>query len=140
LASAYVFVASATFFVAAGLKTFVVSSTASSTLAILLLLGVAAKVFCTFDKPAAPGGFRISGIFVTLSTYGSLALLSSALASPTVVTFGTTVGSSVLCIIGTISFTLAAEEVPSQIQVSRLVQYNAAGESEPSSSCPLAQL
>jgi hypothetical protein len=50
------FVVSATFFVAAGLKTFVVSSTASSTLAILLFLGVAAEAFCTFGSVASIEG------------------------------------------------------------------------------------
>jgi hypothetical protein len=102
-----------TFFAEAGLSAFVVSSTASSTLAILLLLGVATEVFCTFGEPSAPSGLRISGIFVTFFTYGSLVLLSLALAGSTVAIFGTTLGSTALCIIETLSFALAAEEVPS---------------------------
>jgi hypothetical protein len=48
--------ASAIFFVGAGLKAFVVSSTASSTLAILLLLGVAVEAFCTLGSV---GGLRL---------------------------------------------------------------------------------
>jgi hypothetical protein len=58
------------FLVGAGLKAFVVTMTASSTLAILLLLGVAAGAFCNFGNSAFAGGLRISGIFTVFSNFG----------------------------------------------------------------------
>src|SRR5688572_1669941 len=62
--SAWTLTTSAIFLVGAGLKAFVVSMTASSMLAILLLLGVATEAFCTFGNFASAGGLRISGIFI----------------------------------------------------------------------------
>jgi hypothetical protein len=91
----------------------VVSITASSTLAILLLLGVAAGAFCTFGNSAYAGGLRISGIFTDFSTFGSSAVSSLALAGLTVGTFGTTIDSSALCTMGAACFAWAVEEVPS---------------------------
>jgi hypothetical protein len=52
-ASAWVVTASTTFLIGAEVKAFVVSMTASSTLAILLLLGVAAGTFGTFGNSAS---------------------------------------------------------------------------------------
>jgi hypothetical protein len=101
------------FFVRAGLKAFVISSTTSSTFAILLLLGVAAEAFCTFGNFASAGGLKISGIYTISSIFGSSALPILISTSPTVSTFGITVGSSVICALGTVSFVSAAEEVPS---------------------------
>jgi hypothetical protein len=109
---ACVLIASAIFFEGAGLKAFIVSNTASNTLAILLLLGVAAEAFCTFGSSASFEGLRISGIFFVSSAYGSSALSSLDMVGLTVGTFGTTVGSSVLCTIKAAFSASAAEEVP----------------------------
>jgi hypothetical protein len=59
-APAWTLIASATFLVGAGLKAFVVSMTASNTLAILLFLGVAAGAFHTYDNSAFDGGLIIN--------------------------------------------------------------------------------
>jgi hypothetical protein len=61
--------ASTIFLVGAGLKVFAVSNTTSSTFAILLLLGVAAKLFCVFGTIASVEGLKISGIFVISSFF-----------------------------------------------------------------------
>jgi hypothetical protein len=70
--------ASATFFEGAGVKTFVVSMTASSTLAILLLLGVVAGAFFTFGNSTFADGLRAFGIIIVFSNSGSLAVSSLA--------------------------------------------------------------
>jgi hypothetical protein len=70
--------------------------TASSTLAILLLLGVVAGAFVIFDNSASAGGLKIFGIITVFSNSGSLAVSSLASASPTVDIFGTTIDPSVL--------------------------------------------
>jgi hypothetical protein len=62
--------ASATFFVGAGVNALVVSITASSTLAILLLLGVVAGAFATFGNSASASGLKISGSAITFSSSG----------------------------------------------------------------------
>jgi hypothetical protein len=79
--------ASTTFFVGAGVKAFLVSMIASSTLAILLLLGVVAGAFVTFGN----SGLRIFSIITVFSNSDSLATSSLALAGPTIGTFGTTI-------------------------------------------------
>jgi hypothetical protein len=96
--------ASAIFFVGARLKAFVVSSTASSKLAILNLLGVAAEAFCTFG---------ISDIFIISSTFGSSALSTLASTGLTVGVYGITVGFSTLCAIEAACLASAVEEAPS---------------------------
>jgi hypothetical protein len=111
-ASVCILVALAIFFEGAGLKTFIVSSTTSNTLAILLLLGVAAEAFCTFGSFASVEGLRISGIFIVSSVCGSSAFSSLEMAGPTIGTFGTLVGSSALCTIGAVCVASAAEEDP----------------------------
>jgi hypothetical protein len=75
-------------------------------------LGVAVEAFCTFGSFASVEGLRLSDIFIISSIYGPSALSSLALADSTVGIVGTTIGSSVLCTIGTISFASTAEEVP----------------------------
>jgi hypothetical protein len=112
-ASAWVVVASATFFAGAGVNAFVVSMTASSTLAILVLLGVVAGAFVTFGSSASAGGLRIFGSITVFSNYGSLATPSLASADPTIGTFGTAVDPLALRMAGAACSTSAAEEVPS---------------------------
>src|SRR5699024_3640668 len=111
--SAWTLATSATFLIGAGVKAFVVSITASSTLAILLLLGVAAGPFCIFGKFASTGGLRISGIFTVSSTFDSSVISSLASAGPTVGTFGITIDSSALCTMEAACFASVVEEVPS---------------------------
>jgi hypothetical protein len=53
--------ASAVYFAGAGVDALVDSMTASSTLAILLLLGLIAGVFDTFDNSSSDGGLKIFG-------------------------------------------------------------------------------
>jgi hypothetical protein len=103
-------VALAAFFVVAGLNAFVVSSTASSTLAILLLLGVTAEGFCAFSRFAPVGGLKIFGIFIISSTFDSSAFSTSPLTGSIVCIFGITVGSTVLCAIGAVCVASTAEE------------------------------
>jgi hypothetical protein len=101
------------FFTRAGLKTFVISNTTSITFAIILLLGVAAEVFCIFGRSASIGSLRNFGVFVILSIFGSSSFLALSSADSAICIFGIIAGSSVLCAGGTISFVLAAEEAPS---------------------------
>jgi hypothetical protein len=82
-------------------------------LAIFLLLGVAAETFYIFESFASAGGLRISGSFTTFFTCGFSALSSLASAGPTVGTFDTTIGSSMLCAIEAIFLASATEEGPS---------------------------
>jgi hypothetical protein len=74
----------------------VVSMTASSMLAILLLLGVVAGAFVTFGKSASAGGLKNFSIITVFSNFGFLAGSSLASAGPTVGTFGTTIDPSAL--------------------------------------------
>jgi hypothetical protein len=110
-ASVYIFEASAIFSEGVELKAFTVSNT-SSIFAILLLLGVAAKLFCAFDTVTSAEGLKISNIFVP-SIFGSSALSLSvfdSVGSPKG-TFAIIAGSSAFCVGGMGSFGLAAEEV-----------------------------
>jgi hypothetical protein len=66
------------------LEVFIVSST-SSTLAILFLLGVAARPFCVFGTSTSAEGLRASNVFVL-----------SALGSSILSVFGIAAGSSIL--------------------------------------------
>ena len=94
----------------------------SSTIAILLLLGVVAELFCVFGTVASVEGFKVSGIFVNslisspsaLSAFVSTSLIESS--------FDILAGSSILCAGRAISFALTAKEAPCQIQVSRPVR------------------
>jgi hypothetical protein len=80
-------------------EAFIVSST-SNTLAILFLLGVAARPFCVFNTSTPAEGLRTSNVFV-----------SSVLGSSILSVFGIVAGSSAFCIGGVGSFGAAAEEV-----------------------------
>ena len=74
----------------------VVSMTTSSTLAILLLLGVVAGAFATFGSSTSTGWLRISGRFVAFSNSSFLVVSSSASTGSTIGTFGTIVDSSAI--------------------------------------------
>jgi hypothetical protein len=73
-------------------------------LAILLLLGVVAEAFCTFDSFVSVGGLEIFGT--------SSALLTLASAGLAMGTFDVTVAFSVLCATAAVSVASAAEEDP----------------------------
>jgi hypothetical protein len=105
------FEASSIFFEGVEFKVFTVSST-SSTLAILLLLGVSAKLFCTFGTVTSDEWLKISNIFVP-SIFGSSVLSLSVFdsASSAEGTFGIIVGSSAFCVGGMGYFGSAAKEV-----------------------------
>jgi hypothetical protein len=94
-----------------GLEAFTVSST-SSTLAILLLLGVAARPFCIFGTVTSTEGLKTSNIFVP-SVFGSsaLSLPVFALAYSAEGAFGMVAGSSAFCVGGIGSFGSTTEEV-----------------------------
>jgi hypothetical protein len=96
------------------LKVFVVSNTTSSTFSILLLLGVVAELFCAFGTITSDEGLKISGTFIS-SIFDSSTLPFSAFVptSSAEGIFGSVAGSSILYAEGTVSFVLAAEEVPS---------------------------
>jgi hypothetical protein len=79
--------------------------TVSSTLAILLLLGVVAGAFVTFGNSVSTGGLRIFGSSTVFSNSGSLAS-----ADPTIGAFDNTVEPSASASAGATSI---AEEVPS---------------------------
>jgi hypothetical protein len=111
--SARAVTASATFFAEAGVNALVVSMTASKTLAILLLLGVAAEAFVTFGNSVSAGGHKISGSTITFSTSGFLAASSLASAGSAIGTFGTSVDSSALRPAGAACSVPAMEDVPS---------------------------
>jgi hypothetical protein len=68
------------------LEAFIVSST-SSTLAILFLLGVAARHFCVFDTSTPAEGLRTSNVFIP-------SILGSSILS----VFGIAAGSSIPCV------------------------------------------
>jgi hypothetical protein len=110
-ASVCIFEASAIFPEGVELKAFTVYNT-SSTFAILLILGVAAKLFCAFGTVTSAEGLKISNIFVP-SIFGSsaLSLLVFDSASSAEGAFGMIAGSSVFYVGGMCSFGLAAEEV-----------------------------
>jgi hypothetical protein len=101
-----------TFFTRAGLKTFVVSNTTSSTFSILLLLGVAAKVFCIFGRSTSIGRLKIFCVFVISSIFGSLAFSALSSAGYAICIFGITAGSSAPCTVEAVCIVLAAEEDP----------------------------
>jgi hypothetical protein len=92
---------------------FVVSITASSTLAILLLLGVVAGAFVTFGNSSSTGGLRIFDIITVFSNSSSSATSSLASADSIIGTFGTTINPSVLRVAGASCFSSVVEEVPS---------------------------
>jgi hypothetical protein len=73
------------------------------------------EFFCVFGTVATVQGLKFSGIFATSSIFDPSALSLSAFVSTssTEGNFGIIAGSSVLYAGGTISFVLAAEEVPS---------------------------
>jgi hypothetical protein len=87
--------------------------TASSTLAILLLLRVAAGAFATFDNSASTSGLRIFGSAIVFSNYSFLAAPSSASTGSTIGTFGTIVDSSALRAAGAACSASTAEDVSS---------------------------
>jgi hypothetical protein len=89
----------------------VVSMTVSSTLAILLLLGVVAGAFVTFGNSASIDGLIIFGIITVSSNSGSLAASSLASTGLTIGTFGTTIDPSALRVAGEACFASAVEEV-----------------------------
>jgi hypothetical protein len=97
--SARAVIVSATFFAGTRVNALVVSMTASSTLAILLLLGVVAGAFATFGNSASAGGLKISGSAIAFPSYGSLAASSLASAAGT---FGNSV-----------CYASAVEDIPS---------------------------
>jgi hypothetical protein len=68
-------------FAGAGVDALVDSMTTSSTLAILLLLGVIAGAFDTFDNSGSGGGLKIFGSPAVFSRSGSLAALPLASAA-----------------------------------------------------------
>jgi hypothetical protein len=108
--------ASAIFLVGAGLKVLAVSSTTSSTFAILLLLGVAAELFCMFGTVASVEGLKTSSNFGISSIFGPsiLSLSTFVSTSSTEGSLGITAGFLVLCADeGAVSFVLAAKEAPS---------------------------
>ena len=85
-------------------------SRTSSTLAILFLLGVAARPFCAFGTVTSAEGLKTSNVFVpsilgssVLSVFGSAYLAEGAL--------GKVAGSSAFYIEGIGSFGAAAQEV-----------------------------
>jgi hypothetical protein len=110
---------STTFFAGEGVNALVDSMTASSTLAILLLLGVIAGAFDTFGNSGSGGGLKIFGGPAVSSQFGSSAafpLVSSvcfgASADPVAGTFGNSVNSS-LVLAGTGYSASVVEDVPS---------------------------
>jgi hypothetical protein len=110
-ASVCSFEASAIFPEGVELKAFTVYNT-FSTFAILLLLGVAAKLFCAFGTVTSAEGFKISNIFVP-SIFGSSALSLSVFDSASLDEgiFGIIAGSSAFYVGGMGSFGSTAEEV-----------------------------
>jgi hypothetical protein len=108
-ASVCIFEASTIFPEGVELEAFTDSST-SSTFAILLLLGVAARPFYAFGTVTFAEGLKTSNIFVP-SIFGSLALSVFDSASSAEGTFSITAGSSAFCVGEMGSFGLAVEEV-----------------------------
>jgi hypothetical protein len=99
---------STTFSTGVGVSDLVVSMTASSTLAILLLLGVVAGAFATFGNSAS-GGLKISSDTIVSSSSGFFNAVS--LASTTF--FGVSTGSAVGTFGKSICLASAVEDVPS---------------------------
>jgi hypothetical protein len=106
-------------FTGAGVSALVVSMTASSTLAILLLLGVVAGAFVSFGNFASAGGLKIFGSSTFSPSFGSLAAFSlasapsfSVSAGPIAGTFGNSDRSS-LGMAGAGCSASAMEDVPS---------------------------
>jgi hypothetical protein len=98
------------------LEAFTVSST-SSTLAILFLLGVAARPFCAFGIVTSAKGLKTSNVFIpsiigSPSILGSSVLLVFGSANLAEGAFGKVAGSSAFCVEEIGSFGAAAEEVP----------------------------
>ena len=109
-ASVCAFEASATFLEGGELKVFTVSNT-SRTFAILLLLGVAAELFCAFGTVTSDEGPRIPSAFVSsMLGFSALSLSVFNSASSAEGTFGIITGSSVFCVGGTGSLGSVAEE------------------------------
>jgi hypothetical protein len=106
---------SAIFLVGVGFKVLVVSSTTSSTFAILLLLGVAAEPFCIFDIVASVEGLKTYGVLGISTIFGPSVLSLSAFGSTSLTKgiFGIVADSSVLRTGEMVSFVLVDEEVPS---------------------------
>jgi hypothetical protein len=102
--------ASTTFPMGTRLMESVVSNT-SNTFTILLLLGVVAELFYAFSAVASIEGLEIPGIFVTYSVFdiAALSLLNFVSTNSIEGAFGIIIGSSVLCMGGTISLDSAAE-------------------------------
>jgi hypothetical protein len=111
--------ASATFYAGAGVNAFVVSMTASNTLAILLLLGVVARAFATFGNSASAGGLKISSGIIVSSSSGFLTAFSLASA-----TFS---GISIVSVVGTFGKSICLSQqwkmFLRQILALRLFQY-----------------
>jgi hypothetical protein len=106
----FAFEASTVFLEGLEFKVFTVSNT-SSTLAILLLLGVAAKLFCAFGAVTSDEGLKISNTFVSPifdSSALSLSVFDSA--RSTEGAFGIIAGSSAFCVGGMGSLGSTAEE------------------------------
>jgi hypothetical protein len=82
------------------LEAFIVCST-SSTLAILFLLGVAARPFCVFGTSTPAEGLRTSDVYVP-------SILGSSILS----VFGIAAGSSILCVIAGPLASIAEEVSP----------------------------
>jgi hypothetical protein len=112
-ASVCTFEASVIFPEGVELKAFTVSNT-SNTFAILLLLRVAAELFCAFGTVTSDEGLKIPSVFVS-SIFGFSALFSSVFdsASSTEASFGIVAGSSTFYVGGMSTFGSAAKEVSS---------------------------
>jgi hypothetical protein len=109
-ASVCAFEASTVFLEGVEFKVFTISNT-SITLAILLLLGVAAKLFCAFGAVTSDEGLKISNTFVSpIFDSSALSLSVFDLARSTEGAFGIIAGSSAFCVGGMGSLGLAAKE------------------------------
>jgi hypothetical protein len=107
--SARVVAVLATFFAGAGVNALVVFMTASSTLAILLLLGVVAGAFATFGNSASVGGLKISGCAIAFPSSGSLTA-SSLEPAPC---FGVLTSLTAGAFGNSVCYASAVEDVPS---------------------------
>jgi hypothetical protein len=109
-ASVCAFAASAVFLEGVEFKVFTVSKT-SSTLAILLLLGDVAELFCAFGAVTSDEGIKISNTFVSpIFDSSALSLSVFDLGRSTEGAFGIIAGSSAFYVGGMVSLGLAAEE------------------------------
>lgn len=103
----------AAIFIGVGVGALVVSMTTSSTLAILLLLGVVAGALATFGNSVSTGGLKISGSTIVSSNSGFLVAPSLASTGSTIDTFSTIVDSSALRAAGASCSASVAEDVSS---------------------------